>query len=1409
MTHPEREKLRAFGLGKLDPAEALEIEAHISQCDECCRTLLHLSDDTFVDLVRRSEGGFEAKDPAPLGHEVTLSDSGQPSGRPLDLPAALADHPRYRLVELLGKGGMGDVYKAEHKLMGRPVALKVINRRLVDSPQAVGRFRREVQAAARLSHPNIVTAHDAEQAGDVHFLVMEYVDGRNLADLVQERGPLPVATACDYAQQAAEGLQCAFEAGMVHRDIKPHNLMVTRAGQVKILDFGLARFVSETATAEGEGVVAGHPLPVHLTSFGSAMGTPDYIAPEQSSDARSADARADIYALGCTLYFLLAGRPPFADESVVEKVRAHAERAPRPIRELRPEVPDGLAEVLVRMMAKDPGQRYQTPAEVAEALARFAGAPASPTTALSRPAGRKRPARRVLAAGLTAIFLVVAAIVVYVQLGKTTLKFEIEDPSLAIRFGDQRITVDNDGHAIGITPGGEQRFVVEQNGLEVEADSLTLKKGEKIALRVMLVGGKVAVIPSDSSVRVDRQSHTPALNPSASSPFDVPEAIRPSSPEEAQKLQASWAKRLGTEPATANSLGMSLRLMPPGQFQMGSSRDEIDLLPLEDWFFANWQRKRMFHESPKHRVRISRPFWLGAHEVTVGQFRRFIEATGYQTTAERDGNGGYGFADGVWMRDPRFNWRNPGFEQAEDHPVCNVSFEDADAFCRWLSRLEQKTYRLPTEAEWEYACRAGTSTWFYTGDRDEGLKAVANIADASLKARHAHIEWARRWDDGFPFTAPVGRYQPNAFSLFDMHGNAWEWCQDWYNSSFYERSPPADPRAQYASAPYHVFRGGGFDNYPGFARSADRYSSHSDTWRTQWAGFRVVCEIPREPAGETGAAPDRATLAPKEDPAAREFFRKFERTTQEQKSISLLYAGTLTTTKAGQAERHRYFGMWQTKPQAKTTEANWFTRRDGSRGMVTGLSVRNVDTFYDPPAYDFYINPVARSGFYFHGLQDLLEYRLWQPRRDAAAELGLSAAGLEAVRNCLGNYAWAMWPIENVRFGEESQDGGLRSVMYTLRPNKVAACEVVLWVDAASLAPRRRTVRFQVEGREFLADERYLALVTDEIPEPFGEGVVATRLAGVVVEAGRVARKTGEQWRAEDWIVQGETYRAEEPTLLFVGREGNIALEAGSEFQFDGEGLRLAKGRATAALLYFADLKVLLGDRGVTMTTATGTCGRAIVTFTPERVVIEEGAVNVYGGAHGRLLSLLREGVEYALEGDKLVAQTQRTLPPELPARFDEAPVLRLDIAGQHEKFLVKGRAAMHDGRCVVASQPGATSREDGEIVIHPAKIVGPESTFRAVPTTVIRVRYLLKGEQGLDLYLHNKTKDRDCWLNLPFPQQDHWTTLTFPVLDVGALHPEDQPAPTPGDDYDTVRFAVWPGSELFIDRLEVVEMAP
>lgn len=269
----------------------------------------------------------------------------------------------YRILERLGSGGMALVYLCEDPNLQCRVAVKVLPNARAQDVEYLKRFHREAKVAAGLDHANIVRTFDVDHDGKVNFMVMEYIDGTLLHDIVQRFGPLSVDRAVNYIRQAAMGLQHAHEVGLVHRDIKPSNLILDRSGTVKLLDMGLARnFMDESEEVLTRGV----------------LGTPDYLAPEQSKDSHNVDIRADIYSLGCTFYYLLTGAPPFPEGSVAQKLLWHQTRPPTPVRSFRPEVPEGLAAVLHRMLAKDPAQRCQTPAELAEALAPWTQQPVEP-----------------------------------------------------------------------------------------------------------------------------------------------------------------------------------------------------------------------------------------------------------------------------------------------------------------------------------------------------------------------------------------------------------------------------------------------------------------------------------------------------------------------------------------------------------------------------------------------------------------------------------------------------------------------------------------------------------------------------------------------------------------------------------------------------------------------------------------------------------------------------------------------------------------------------------------------------------------------------------------------------------------------------------------------------------------------
>lgn len=278
-----------------------------------------------------------------------------------------------------------------------------------------------------------------------------------------------------------------------------------------------------------------------------------------------------------------------------------------------------------------------------------------------------------------------------------------------------------------------------------------------------------------------------------------------------------FLREFGVAKPITNTLGMKLALIQPGEFTMGNTKAN----PNED--------------NPGHRVKLTRPYYLGVHEVTLGNFRAYVNAT----RANLPNGVGYDPGRGGFVAAAPFNWAMTGFPQTENHPVVNVSWEDADNFCKWLSRKEGKRYRLPTEAEWEYACRAGTETKFWCGDDEADLQGHANVSDASFRVKLPSADWTKPWNDGFPFTAPVGSFKANPFGLFDMHGNVQEWCGDWYGEKYYASSPPADPTGP-TTGTTRVKRGGDFLDYALICGSAFRRSEVPPTSRGHFIGFRVA-----------------------------------------------------------------------------------------------------------------------------------------------------------------------------------------------------------------------------------------------------------------------------------------------------------------------------------------------------------------------------------------------------------------------------------------------------------------------------------------------------------------------------------------------------------------------------------------
>jgi serine/threonine protein kinase len=722
---------------------------------------------------------------------------------------------RYSILRALGEGAMGAVYLAQDTQLEREVALKTPQLSDNSEPELLERFYREARAAATLRHPRICPVYDVGEIDGTHYITMAYIEGRPLSDFVNPAVRQTDQQILIAVGKIAQALAEAHRRGIVHRDLKPANIMVDRQGEPVVMDFGLAQQIRPGEIQR-------------LTQTGVILGSPAYMSPEQvEGDPTKVGPAADQYGLGVILYELLTGQVPFTGSLASVLGQILSKTPTRPIR-LRPDLDPRIDTLCMKMLAKNPADRFASLSGVADQIAAIV----RKTTTETVPKRPSRKGRTWAAVAAAALFALLAAVIIYLRAGKAVLTIEVRDPDIQVALRGKTVIVTEPGKSKVIVNPGLNELTITHNGLTFKSAAFTLERGNNEAVKVSLAGQEIAAQLGDKELLVTPLGTNPKSNGPESSPVakvvdataatansDPQLLSQPFGPVMARDAQHAWARHLNLPIEKSNSIGMKLILIPSGSFMMGPYKG--------------------------HLVRITHPGYFGVYEVTRGEFAKFVAATSYRTFAE-EAQGGIHLVNEVmstkWDPNNPLTWRDPGFPQADDHPVVQLSWRDATAFCKWLSDKENVRYRLPTEAEWEYACRAGTLVRNYFSSDIEDLTKIGNVADASAKAVFPHWKEFVKSSDGYVYTSPVGKFLPNNFGLYDMLGNASEWCSDYSSPDYYEHSDTDNPTGP-PTGDSRIWRGGGFTHVPGC-----RYRYWGvDSFRRPDSGFRVVCEIAAKP----------------------------------------------------------------------------------------------------------------------------------------------------------------------------------------------------------------------------------------------------------------------------------------------------------------------------------------------------------------------------------------------------------------------------------------------------------------------------------------------------------------------------------------------------------------------------------
>jgi eukaryotic-like serine/threonine-protein kinase len=749
----------------------------------------------------------------------------------------------YRILKVLGRGGMGIVFMAEDMRLHRIVALKVMLPSIARKAVARDRFLREARATAAIEHDHIVTIYEVHEDNGVPYLAMQFLKGMSVDDWLRAGKSFNVPQVMRIGKEIAKALAAAHACQLIHRDIKPSNIWLdaSNKGRVKILDFGLARPTSEET---------------HLTQEGMILGSPAYMSPEQAR-GQNVDERCDLFSLGCVLYRLCSGRLPFAGRDTMSMLLAIATDEPTPLAALNGELPAGFAELIHQLLAKNPEDRPASAKNVVQAIQdierdwvsnsrTLAGQP-TPAPAKSNDVesgladsaitelelelpkpppsapepGTSRRAPWIFAGVGCALVSVVTmfccvAIVVFTNHGYVQVTVEgeaakgvIVDAGLKVRDHNKKV------HALKIgsqsLPPGTYNVETDglPKGLQIEPATFTISRQATQEIKIHYVPPK----PSGPHVGLVTA-------------------------ENAKKIQQNWATYLNREIFEGKGSMPKMVLIPPGEFVMGSTK-EVTLKKLEKKQLPDNYQVWLNSEVPAHTVRISKPFYIGANEVTIGQFRGFINSSKYRVPPLP--KGGTGLVNGRDVERKReFTWNTPGYVSNAEQPVTNITWKDAEAYCAWLSEKEKRLFRLPTEAEWEYACRAGTTTsWSFADELKE-------VNARKFMWYHGPDPIPPKLSANVLTPQKVGLKEANGFGLRDMHGNVAEMCTDYFGATYYEqclkKGTVVDPKGP-ENGPTRVVRGGSFLDPAVMVRSASR-NSVDPTLGFGTIGFRIVCEVP-------------------------------------------------------------------------------------------------------------------------------------------------------------------------------------------------------------------------------------------------------------------------------------------------------------------------------------------------------------------------------------------------------------------------------------------------------------------------------------------------------------------------------------------------------------------------------------